>query len=88
MPDIVSETDVFKPDPISFGGLNESTKKDLLSKFELVATRRIVYDLPILIIYNPNSGKKANLYNLIVARLTTANVPFVFQYSSLSNLPF
>lgn len=77
VPDI-SEADI-NPSPAR--ALNFSaplTETDLVSNFELVQTRKIQFDLPILIIYNPNSGKKANLYNLIVARLTTANLPFVF----------
>ncbi len=53
-----------------------------------MSTRKVVYDKPLLIIYNPNSGKRANLYDLIVARLTTANLPYVFQYTTPSNLPY
>lgn len=69
--------------PIDFSKVSENNKAEFLSKFELVPTRKLTYDLPLLIIYNPNSGKKVNLFNLIGARLKTANVPNVFWFSSL-----
>ncbi len=51
----------------------------MLSKFELVKTRKITYDKPILIIYNPRSGTHANLVPLIEARLNKEKVPFEFK---------
>lgn len=47
-----------------------------MSKFELVKTRKISYDLPILIIYNGASGKQANLVPLIETRLKLEKIPF------------
>jgi diacylglycerol kinase family enzyme len=47
-----------------------------LSNFELVKTRKITYDLPILIIYNPVSGKKTNLVPLIETRLKLEKIPY------------
>jgi diacylglycerol kinase family enzyme len=38
-----------------------------------------VYDKPILIIYNPHSGKKKNYVPLISARLEMAKIPFEFK---------
>jgi diacylglycerol kinase (ATP) len=49
-----------------------------LSKFEVVKTRKITYDLPILIIYNPISGKQANLVPLIETRLKLEKIPYEF----------
>jgi hypothetical protein len=47
-----------------------------LSKFEPIKIRKITYDLPILIIYNPNSGKKSNLIPSIEARLKLEKIPY------------
>jgi hypothetical protein len=42
----------------------------------MVKTRKITYDLPILIIYNPVSGKKTNLVPLIETRLKLEKIPY------------
>lgn len=47
-----------------------------MSNFEMVKTRKITYDLPILIIYNPVSGKKTNLVPLIETRLKMEKIPY------------
>lgn len=47
----------------------EDKRDELLSKFEMIKTRKLVYEKPICIIYNPNSGKKADLVPLIENRL-------------------
>jgi len=44
--------------------------------FDKVITRKISFDLPILIIYNPVSGKAVNLIPVIEARLNKENIPF------------
>ena len=54
----------------------------MLSKFELVPIRKIVYDKPILIIYNPSSGRHHNLVPLIEARLQKEKIPFEFKRTS------
>jgi hypothetical protein len=59
--------------------ITDEEKKDLLSKFELIQTRRITYDKPILIIYNPSSGRHTNLIPLIESRLTKEKIPFEFK---------
>lgn len=51
-------------------------KRNLLSKFELIKTRKISYDKPILIIYNPASGRHLNLVPLIEDRLKKENIPY------------
>jgi hypothetical protein len=59
--------------------ITDEEKKDLLSKFELIQTRKITYDKPILIIYNPSSGRHTNLIPLIEIRLTKEKIPFEFK---------
>jgi len=50
--------DTESSDKIGFDpSLTDEKKRDFLSKFELVKTRKLTYDLPILIIYNGASGK-------------------------------
>ena len=36
-----------------------------LANFRLIKKRKIVYDKPILVIYNPNSGQKKNFVPMI-----------------------
>jgi hypothetical protein len=36
-----------------------------LANFRLIKKRKIVYDKPVLVIYNPNSGKKKNFVPII-----------------------
>ena len=38
----------------------------------------MVYENPIAIVYNPNSGKKTNIRPAIVKKLEEANVPYEF----------
>ena len=38
----------------------------------------MVYEKPIAIVYNPNSGKKTNIRPAIVKKLEEANVPYEF----------
>ena len=59
--------------------LSAEEKKELLSKFELIQTRKITYDKPILFIYNPRSGRHANLIPLIEDRLKKEKIPFEFK---------
>jgi chlorite dismutase len=42
---------------------------ELYSKFELTRTRKLTYDKPICIIYNPHSGRMTNLIPTIELRL-------------------
>lgn len=42
----------------------------------MVQTRKLTYDLPILIIYNPSSGKNTNLITLIETRLKIEKIAF------------
>lgn len=58
--------------------LNDEEKKELLSKFDLIKTRKITYDKPILIIYNPRSGRQNNLVPIIEAKLKIEKIPFEF----------
>jgi hypothetical protein len=59
--------------------ISEEEKKQLLSKYELVKTRKITYDKPILFIYNPSSGRHLNLVPLIETRLTKEKIPYEFK---------
>lgn len=47
-----------------------------MENFERVRTRKISFDLPILIIYNPVSGKAVNLIPVIETRLNKDKIPF------------
>lgn len=47
-----------------------------LANFRLIKRRKIVYDKPVLVIYNPNSGKKKNFIPMIETRFEAANIPF------------
>lgn len=47
-----------------------------MSRLELVKMRKVTYELPILIIYNPSSGKQANLLPLIENRLKREKIPY------------
>lgn len=47
-----------------------------MSKFELVKTRKISFDLPVLIIYNPSSGRSANILPLILTTLKLNKISY------------
>lgn len=51
----------------------------ILKKARLIKKRKISYDKPILIVYNPNSGKKKNYVPIISARLDMAKIPYEFK---------
>ena len=41
---------------------------------QLINTDRIIYDKPIAILYNPNSGKKKDIKKIISDKLDSANI--------------
>lgn len=47
-----------------------------MANFRLIKRRKIVYDKPVLVIYNPVSGKKKNFIPMIETRFGAANIPF------------
>lgn len=49
---------------------------ELQSKFEQTTTRKLTYDKPICIIYNPHSGRMTNLIPLIEQRLQKEKITF------------
>ena len=66
-----------------FDSSTNSSRREFLSQFKLVQARKVNYGengvaKPILIIYNPHSGKKTNLVPMIEARLTKEGIPFEF----------
>lgn len=67
---------------------SEETIKKALGRFKLIKRKKISYDKPILIIYNPHSGKKIDLVPLITVRLETAKIPFVFKPTEKTLDPF
>jgi len=48
----------------------------LLKNFESIQARRVSYKRPIVVIYNPNSGKKRDLAPLIEDRFKAENIPY------------
>jgi hypothetical protein len=49
--------------------MSAEEKQQLMSKFELATTRKISFDLPLLIIYNPSSGRSTNILPVILTTL-------------------
>lgn len=47
-----------------------------LKQIRLIKKKKIVYEKPLLVIYNPHSGKKKDFVPKISARLDTAKIPF------------
>jgi diacylglycerol kinase family enzyme len=54
-------------------------KKQALKRFQLIKRKKICYGKPVLVIYNPNSGKKINLVPTISARFETAKIKVEFK---------
>ena len=51
-------------------------EKTILPKLESIKVRKILYDKPICIIYNPNSGSKTNVAPTIQSTLELHHVPY------------
>ena len=62
--------------PLNFEVSTAEDKQRLLNNFERVEFRKVSYTLPILIIYNPSSGKSVNMIPMIEARLQKENIQF------------
>ena len=44
----------------------------------MIDARKMAYEKPVLIIYNPNSGTKRNIRQVLQDGLTEAKIPFEF----------
>lgn len=55
---------------------SENHSVSTLRNFQLIKRRKLRYDKPMLVIYNPNSGKKTNFVPKITSRLQAAKIPF------------
>lgn len=65
------------PDVLPIKALDPETNSyENLEKFESIKGRKITYDKPLCIIYNPNSGKKTNLIPRIEQRLFAEKINF------------
>lgn len=64
--------------PNVYDSFTDENKREFLSKFKLIKSRKLTYDerKPIVIVYNPNSGKKLNLLPLIEGRLNQEGISF------------
>jgi hypothetical protein len=64
---------------IDWDSLNDSKSKELLAHFDSIKVRRVdIFSKPAVIIYNPNSGKKANLIPQIGSQLQSSGIPYEF----------
>lgn len=54
------------------------SREEIIQNTQILTYRKILYDKPIAIIYNPNSGKKRNVRQIIAERLDLAGVPYEF----------
>jgi hypothetical protein len=61
---------------INWEALTEADKAKVLSLAESVQVRRIIYNKPIAVIYNPNSGTRTNVAVQIERRLTAEQIPY------------
>lgn len=57
-----------------FETATEEQKKAFLSNFEALKYKKVAFTKPIIVIYNPNSGKKVDLVPIIEARFTAENI--------------
>lgn len=72
-------------DPKEISELNlrdEADQADFLNRVELIKIGKAVFNKPIAIIYNPNSGKKRNLISIIENRMKSENVPYELMVST------
>jgi diacylglycerol kinase family enzyme len=77
LPDVLPKTLLEQQEHYSYQK-DSSEKSELLSNCSTLTTRKLNYDKPILIIYNPNSGKKTNLQPKIKQRLDEAQLKYEF----------
>jgi len=61
---------------VDWDKIDQGAKDQFLKNFESVKVRKITYNKPLCIIYNPVSGKKTNLLPLMENKLKIANVPY------------
>jgi len=59
--------------PVSLN-ISESNKDEFLDQVKPIDLESVVYDKPVCLIYNPNSGKKVNHIPNITHRLNQANI--------------
>jgi hypothetical protein len=61
---------------IDWDKITHNDKKELLDKFESIKVRQLNFSKPVLIIHNPNSGKKVDLIPKILERLNSKGINF------------
>jgi hypothetical protein len=74
--DVLPITPIEPLEETKFDYTEAANKEELLSKFRLINKRTLDYNKPLLIIYNPNSGKKTDLRPRIEERLTKEKIPY------------